>query len=164
MNKAEILVGNSGAGKSTLAKKRIAENHRLVVISKDAIRKGLIGTNTFQGYWSRNDSQDLEHIVKRTMKTMIDLAYDKRYDIIIDNTNICHSDLLFIMSLMYNRFDYKFTILHISPEAAKERIIKRDNLDDSTQYEFIDHYHNNFLWILEYIKSCFAGKYEEINQ
>ena len=51
MTKLQLLIGLPGSGKSTLAKQLVSECPQMLLISTDAIRGQLFGSEATQGHW-----------------------------------------------------------------------------------------------------------------
>ena len=77
MAKMIILAGLPGAGKSTLAKKMVKQDPTYVRVNLDDIRS-MLGTSDF----------DKEKLVEQIELTSIAYAFNQKYNVIVDDTNL----------------------------------------------------------------------------
>lgn len=118
-----VLVGISGSGKSTWKTEFLDKNPNYICINRDAIRLGLMGS--LNGYYSRRDLGDIEQIVTETVDRIVESANAYDYNLVIDNTNLSAK---YINTFINRPCTYRFKLFDISPEIAKYRVIKRENL------------------------------------
>lgn len=80
--KVILTCGLPGSGKSTLSKKLCETTDNTIIISRDFIRAGIAGS--YENY----DHSKYESYVKKTIKSMISLAFSSNINIIIDEVNM----------------------------------------------------------------------------
>ena len=78
MTKLILLIGLPGSGKSTLAKQLLVECPRMQLISTDAIRGQLFGSEAIQGHWL---------LIWRELERQLQQAITADQGVILDATN-----------------------------------------------------------------------------
>ncbi len=119
-----ILTGISGSGKSTFAKTFCSETPNWLRVNRDEIRKSLI-TGNLNDYWKREDTYKtrIESLVSEVLKTSVQEALKKGWNVLIDNTNI---RLTYINQLVKMVSDFKVEIRFKLMEVEVETAIERD--------------------------------------
>lgn len=155
MNKLIILVGPSGSGKSTFATNYIKEHSNTLRISRDDIRKTLVGS--LDGYYQRKDLNRIECHINGLEEDFFNSIIGLDKSIIIDNTNLKQSYLNRWIQLSQNtNYHIEYKLFDISLEEAVERVIIRDvpegtsNFDASYITKQIEQYKSIKQYLLTY--------------
>ena len=78
-----LLIGYPGCGKSTVAKEMVGKFENTIIISRDDIRTMLCG-----GYAEYKHSEIKEGLVRSMAVSMMECAFDRGYNVIIDEVNM----------------------------------------------------------------------------
>lgn len=116
MQKVIILQGLPASGKSTYAKKLVNENPKnTIIVNRDSIREGL------GKYWvpSRED------LVTQIEQFIIKEALSKKYDIVIDATNLNPKFLKDIEKIIYS-INSKIIIIRRHLDTSFWKCVLRD--------------------------------------
>lgn len=145
MNHLIFCIGISGSGKSTWTEKFINENSNYIRVNRDSLRKMFsVGYNNNHYYNNKNfiESMLLNDIQSYTITSLCD--YNK--NIIIDNTNLRIKDIDSIINLVRNHcivqdrefYNISFKLFDINLDAAKFRVLNREQLSNSKDVDYID--------------------------
>lgn len=158
-NKIIFLVGLSGSGKSTWATNYIQNNRDTYRINRDDVRRTIVGDlNT---YWDRPDCFYIESMVSSISIQMLSIYTNKKFNIIIDNTNLTFKEINSLLSLINQEFyDVEFVILDKPIRECKENVQRRDNREDVS---YIDKHANRFIQIIKWIKEHYPDNYKIID-
>lgn len=145
-NECIINCGISGSGKSTWAVDFIKKNHNYIRISRDDIRKVLVGD--LHGYYNREDFQQLENSVTRLENQIFFEAVRNNKNIIIDNTNL-KREYIVRWKEMCDKEHYRFyfNLFDCNLLEAQQRIMIRD-----------------FSFDLDWDKDTYLKQIQECNQ
>lgn len=125
-----IFRGIPGSGKSTVAR-NIAENVKNVtVVSRDEIRKSILGEDKFNSGYIYSQEKDFlssfEDSVTEILSTQVSLALKSGNDVIIDNTNIKSSYVAQAIGLaMENKADPVVVVSWVDIDTAIKRVRDR---------------------------------------
>lgn len=134
MAKMIILAGLPGAGKSTLAKKMVKQDSTYVRVNLDDIRS-MLGTSDF----------DKEKLVEQIELTSITYAFNQKYNVIVDDTNLNPKKINKLKAIA-KQYDAEIDYKLISTDV--EECIRRDALRERPVGEdvirrFYEKYHEN---------------------
>lgn len=161
-----FLIGISGSGKSTFAEEFFLKNKNYLCINRDYIRKTLV--KNLDGYYKRQDLNELENIVSSISYNIIKEAINYGYNLIIDNTNLNWN---YIKQTINDVGIYKqkisFKLFDCNPTIAKGRILRRDYNDYMAGFEIPEHVIKNVKYIekqyeqYQHIKKYILENYKE---
>lgn len=83
MLKVVLMIGLPGSGKSTIAETIIKNNENIIIISRDAIRTMLYSNYANYKFTTTNESN-----IKAMAIACMETAFERGYNVIIDETNI----------------------------------------------------------------------------
>ncbi len=135
--KLKVLCGISGSGKSTYSTQFISTHKNWVRVNRDNIRHGLSGTK------ANLLSTDLENRVSEIQHEQIRYWLLKGFNVILDNTNLKRKYIDEIKLKYDHLADIEIVFFDCLLETARERVIKRDNLE-SSQVDYIDRMHAEY--------------------
>lgn len=134
MAKMIILAGLPGAGKSTLAKKMVKQDPTYVRVNLDDIRS-MLGTSDF----------DKEKLVEQIELTSIAYAFNQKYNVIVDDTNLNPKKInkLKVIAKQYNaEVDYKLISTDIE-ECIRRDALRERPVGEDVIRRFYEKYHEN---------------------
>lgn len=125
-----IMQGISGSGKSTWAKKYVKDNPDFRTISRDEIRKELLGSNDIERYFENGMNYSIEEEVSKLEEKQLAKTIKSGKFAIIDNTNL---KLKYVAKYVRTALDcglvkpdIEFHVMEsILPYKAKERVDSR---------------------------------------
>lgn len=122
--KIEILRGMSCSGKSTYAKRK-EQCSGWFIVSRDEIRKQLLGEEKLNEYFQTSGDWCLEEEVTKKEQQLLAKLICKKKNIIIDNTNLKKKYVQEYINIFYDLYvectDVSLVDFPISLEEAKER-------------------------------------------
>lgn len=134
MAKMIILAGLPGAGKSTLAKKMVKQDPTYVRVNLDDIRN-MLGTIDF----------DKEKLVEQIELTSIAYAFNQKYNVIVDDTNLNPKKInkLKVIAKQYNaEVDYKLISTDVE-ECIRRDALRERPVGEDVIRRFYEKYHEN---------------------
>lgn len=134
MAKMIILAGLPGAGKSTLAKKMVKQDSTYVRVNLDDIRS-MLGTSDF----------DKEKLVEQIELTSITYAFNQKYNVIVDDTNLNPKKInkLKAIAKQYNAdVDYKLISTDVE-ECIRRDALRERPVGEDVIRRFYEKYHEN---------------------
>jgi len=134
MAKMIILAGLPGAGKSTLAKKMVKQDSTYVRVNLDDIRS-MLGTSDF----------DKEKLVEQIELTSITYAFNQKYNVIVDDTNLNPKKInkLKAIAKQYNaEVDYKLISTDVE-ECIRRDALRERPVGEDVIRRFYEKYHEN---------------------
>jgi len=168
-----ICVGISGSGKSTWTTKFLKENHNYLRISRDDIRKTLVGD--LNGYYQRSDLNDIERFINKIETDLYTSINYNHRNIIIDNTNLKIQYINKWIDLAEDDYyDIKFKLFNVELDEAKHRVHIREKVGNNNllyaqtyvydeaqkdlSLQYIDKQYKDYQLIKEYILKHYKEK------
>jgi adenylate kinase family enzyme len=122
-----LCVGISGSGKSTWAERFLAAHPDYICINRDTIRLSLV--KSLDGYYQRPDLNKLENIVNEVTDCILDQAYRKKFNVLVDNTNLNTKYINWFKNFRKTADDnpnWNYKLFDCHPTIAKTRVMQRD--------------------------------------
>lgn len=133
MIKMLVLVGIQGSGKSTYAKEFIKNNPMYIRTNRDDIRS-MIG----QDY-----NKSTENLVFNIQLNLIEEAYKKGYNVVLDNTNF-NPDVFKKIDLLNRKYnaEVEFKLFNTPLD---ECLLRNSNRENPVPNDVIINYHNKYI-------------------
>jgi adenylate kinase family enzyme len=145
-NSLMVLIGPAGSGKTTFAKEYIQKNPGWVRVSRDDLRKQVLGERDFGSYFKENNLQLEKHITSLQME-QIRYWLMQDFNVLIDNPHL-KIDYLFAYQHFFGHMaDILFVPMRdIDSATCKTRIINREGSQVDVSY--VDRHFENFQRVL----------------
>ena len=161
MNQQIIInIGVSGSGKTTWSTEYIKNNPNTFRVNRDDIRKTLKGDLVDYYKQSGLELSSIEDLVSIIENNMIKTILLKRYNVIIDNTNLGSryiNNWIELTNNFVSPVDIKFKIFdEVDKEVLKQRIRHREG--EFAYTEYIDKQLIQYKVISDYIKKTYPNQ------